>query len=173
MIAPSLNMKRSRLKVVIFVLLLILIGGVALFAYGIVSGGRSMELVVGGKRVQGLVTRIEPLKTDHGSAPAPGHEGYYSIVSFSDDAGKTHEVRSLGSEGQPQYALGSNVPVLYLSERPQGAKINDNGSLWRAPMMSLIVSGLMFIGGCLLGFATGIEVLLIGVKPAQAPLPPP
>lgn len=117
-----------------------------------------VELAVSGLRTKGTVVNIQ--HWDHRSKDVTQRWKHYPIVQFQTKTGAN--VRFIGSIGSPSrgyylrhdekliYEIGDRVPVLYLPNLPEVARIDLFDEIWPEPLYMLKVSSVfMLIAGML------------------------
>ncbi len=72
----------------------------------------------------GIVKKVGSESSDSGSSV------YYQNVEFDNDQGKTFTVSSVMGSSSVRDSEGSAVKVLYLSDDPENAVINDFKNIW-------------------------------------------
>ncbi|MFD5506502.1 DUF3592 domain-containing protein [Streptomyces sp. NPDC127051] len=125
-----------------------LLAGLTLFGFGTYEATVQRRLQREGIRVRGLVVR------HHTDGPrADGGPVYFAVVEFVDAQGSRHtfQARSSGVKGLP---VGGGVPVRYLPEAPQGARI-DLRRRRIAEVASLLAGGILFTAIGIWMLATG------------------
>ncbi|WP_299381214.1 DUF3592 domain-containing protein, partial [uncultured Kiloniella sp.] len=101
---------------------------------------------------QGIV--IDLVQSRPSSSSTSSSYVYRPEVIFQTATGEEITFQSSSGSNSPAYSKGESVNVLYESERPQNAKINDTFSLWFGPAILSIV-GLIFAA-----FGIGISIYL-------------
>ncbi|MGW8776585.1 DUF3592 domain-containing protein [Streptomyces sp. NPDC055796] len=125
-----------------------LLAGLTLLGFGTCEAVVQQRLRREGIRVRGLVVR------HHTDGPRiDGGPVYFAVVEFVDAQGSRHtfQAKSSGVEGFP---VGGGVPVRYLPEAPQGARI-DLRRRRIAEVASLLAGGTLFTAIGIWMLATG------------------
>ena len=124
--------------------------GVACTAFGLYGVTESALFSIRGKRVDAIVVALEP---------DPGG-GFDDVLEFT-VAGRRHRTHARGAFGLIGGAsapVGSRVPVLYLPDHPEDARLAAPGPRFFIPVFLL--------GFGLAASAVGVLVLRHGVQPA-------
>ncbi|MFF4102780.1 DUF3592 domain-containing protein [Streptomyces sp. NPDC001903] len=125
-----------------------LLAGLTLLGFGTYEAVVQQRLRREGIRVRGLVVR------HHTDGPRiDGGPVYFAVVEFVDAQGSRHtfQAKSSGVKGFP---VGGGVPVRYLPEAPQGARI-DLRRRRIAEVASLLAGGTLFTAIGIWMLATG------------------
>jgi len=128
------------------------VGGAALFVYGVYQGLLGIEMAHDGVSVQGVVARNDPDDVIGTGQNKP----VYSIVQFTDQAGVTHEVRTLTGSYPPHFAVGEKVDVFHRKGKPESARIADFENLYGGAIIASFVSNVIFLIGAII---LGVESL--------------
>ena len=80
-------------------------------------------------RAQGVVIRLAG-QSSHETGPAD-----YPVCRFSDALGKEHLTSFSGGSHLQPYRLGNKIPVLYLPNHAETAKLDSFFQVWRWPIM--------------------------------------
>lgn len=103
--------------------------------------GWSLLFVCTSTRTSGEITRLAEREVD-------GQTVAYAVVEFDDAQGKRHIIQqSIGFQSH-QYGAGDKVPVLYLPNNPQVAKLDNFSAKWLFPIALAVMSvmtSIMFI----------------------------
>ncbi|MER5932411.1 DUF3592 domain-containing protein [Streptomyces sp. NPDC002054] len=125
-----------------------LLAGLTLLGFGTYEAMVQHRLQREGIRVRGLVVRhhTDGLRVEGGPV-------YFAVVEFVDAQGSRHtfQARSSGVKGLP---VGGGVPVRYLPEAPQGARIDLLGRR-TAEVAALLAGGTLFTAIGIWMLATG------------------
>jgi hypothetical protein len=106
-------------------------------------------------RVEGAVVELKRVTRSHTSSgrrrPRTTRTSttWAPVFEFKDGAGATHRVQSSTSSSPAAYKVGENVPVLYLAEDPQAARIDSFMNLWFGPVL---LAGMGMVFALLAGF---------------------
>lgn len=80
---------------------------------------------------------------------------YRAIFEFRDLSGTTHQVKAGSSSSSKGYAVGAKVPVRFMPDNPDDARIDSFMENWFAPLL-LGGLGIVFFGIGIGSFAAGI-----------------
>lgn len=78
----------------------------------------------------------------------------YPVFTFQDAQGAEHRVTASAGQSKSTYAIGEEVPILYVPENPQEARINNFAQMWMGPVSIGILGG-AFLGIGLLVYGIG------------------
>lgn len=84
---------------------------------------------------------------------------YFPLVIFTDEQGETQRFRSSTGRNPAAYGVGEQVEVLYLSNRPDEARINALSSIWGVTIVLGVLGGVFF--------SIGMAMLLIARSKAR------
>ena len=128
--------------------------GVLSLFISLVLWNKTRLFVARATTAQGVVTDLIAVRDKDG-----GSDTYKPEVKFSTEDGKQITFTSSFSSRPPGYDVGESVPVLYLSGKPQEARIKGFGSLW---------SGCVILAGLGAVFSlVGYSILRAGKVGAQ------
>lgn len=115
---------------------LLLALGSGLFALGIWELSHSRHLLRRGVRTRGTVTGIREEMSGE-------EKMYYPIIHFIDRDGAEQTVRFPSGSNWKEHRIGQQVPVLYLPDEPESAKIEGTFDLWGVPFVSFTMGSIL------------------------------
>jgi hypothetical protein len=122
---------------------IVLMAGAVCVAFGLIFLVVRILFVRRAVTTQGTVTDLE---SHHDSEDGTT---YTPVVSFVTADGQPIQFRSHVSSNPPSHQVGEMVPVKYLADKPQKAKMGTAPSLWWAPGLVLLVGAGLLIWGFL------------------------
>jgi hypothetical protein len=115
-----------------------LVGG-AILAFGMIILIIRILFIRRAVTTQGTVTDLESHHDREGGS------SYSPVVTFSTPDGQSHQFSSNVASQPPAYQVGERVPVKYLANNPQRAKIGTPGSLWLLPAIFVAIGAGLLI----------------------------
>jgi Protein of unknown function (DUF3592) len=97
-------------------------------------------------RVQGHVVEVQPHSVGHEEA------AYFVVFSFTDDKGREHTVRSRVGSSPAQEKVGDVIPILFLPDQPDSARIGTHDYVWGLTIASAVPGVVVLPVGLLILF---------------------
>lgn len=121
------------------------------------SAQNARRLIDEGIRVSGEVTENireesqETVRDSNGRDRKVMRVYFYPVIQFVQVNGQTQVFKSSSGSGSPEYAVGQQVPVIYLASDPADARIESTGNVWGLAIALGVMGGLFLLipGGVL------------------------
>ena len=88
---------------------------------------------------------MDPCHIGHKRGNVKGRAG-----GFRDGSGVVHTIRSSGGSNPPRFPVGAKVSVLYRTQNPDAAFLEDHFMFWTAPALLFALCGFYGAAGCLI-----------------------
>ena len=120
--------------------------GLGLIAGGFYFAAFQADLLMSGEQARGEVTGLEPGST----TSASGQAALFPLVTFETREGQPITFRHRTGARPPDYAVGEEVPVVYLPGSPSEALIDEGFRNWLLPLVllgcGLLLTSVTFFG---------------------------
>jgi hypothetical protein len=101
--------------------------GLACWTWAIVLAARRLSVAISGVKATGRIVAFESREDD-------GTLYYLPVVTFTDREGRSHRFTSVAGHSRRRPAVGSEVSVRYLPERPSMVFVASFLHMWAAPL---------------------------------------
>lgn len=113
------------------------LAGAALLAFAATAWQETRSFIANAERTRGTVVNLVTGSSSMSAALMP-------VLRFNDREGNTVVFISQTGTNPPSWKIGDTAEVLYLPEKPEGARINDFFELWGGILVKSVI-GLVFL----------------------------
>lgn len=132
-------------------IILFLVIGIGFLGFGLYTGAKQWQFYHQGTSTIGIVTGISKQTGAHenklvDSLSNKGGARYYPMITFY--TSDHEQITFIGQESatnRSQFALGAQVPVIYMSSSPQSAEISDKYNDLLFPTLASVIGLFMLI----------------------------